>query len=261
MSDHNHPPVCTCPGVGVGSGGTPPRREDMPTNPECRMHGTDANRHPHYREIQTPRLGGVEGIRAFTGPSDRVGTPLTHDPVTGYAVSPPIPRAVTVQIGPGLDEISPALLDSLRQLGDHYGPTGVARAARALVRPPVTDSIATAEDLAEHPLETLLTAIEEHVPTAPRARKLLERVADLVNGPRNVDYGDARDNFAETGRLWAPILKMDEVTAEQVALCMGQVKVARLINNPTHADSWDDGVGYMALGGGIAEQTREESEQ
>ena len=30
------------------------------------------------------------------------------------------------------------------------------------------------------------------------------------------------------------------------------VKVARLITTPNHADSWTDGVGYLALGGGIA---------
>lgn len=206
---------------------------------------------------------------------------------------------VSVEVGPGLDEISPALLDALRQLGEHYGPTGVARAAKALVRPPIDPDVPGPLDhcykcpldqgvackqgygcayraptplldneiTAEHPLEDLLAAVEAHppaVPTSKRARAILEHAADLVDGDRNSAYGDARDNFTETGGLWTivlgPVLRDGaEITAEQVALCMNQVKVARLINNPTHADSWTDGSGYLGLGGGIAEQTAEES--
>ena len=91
--------------------------------------------------------------------------------------------------------------------------------------------------------------------TGQHARDICETAADLVNGDRNSDYGDALDNFTETAALWSPILGV-QVTAEQVALCMAQVKIARLIHNTPHDDSWVDGVGYLALGGGIARRRR-----
>ncbi|AEJ95727.1 hypothetical protein FDI64_gp53 [Mycobacterium phage Zemanar] len=87
--------------------------------------------------------------------------------------------------------------------------------------------------------------------TGSRARDICETAADLVNNDRNAVYGDAEVNFTETGALWAVVLG-HEVTAEQVAICMALVKIARLIKTPNHADSWTDGVGYLALGGGIA---------
>jgi hypothetical protein len=51
--------------------------------------------------------------------------------------------------------------------------------------------------------------------------------------------------------LWEPILGVP-VTPEQVALCMNQLKVARLIKTPGHRDGWVDGIGYLACGGEIA---------
>lgn len=222
----------------------------------CPMHGC-----PHNDASQCDCRREAERYR---------NTPITADlpPNTTAQINPdPRPRVVSIEVGPGLEETSLALIDQLRTLGDQYGPTGVARAARALVRPPVTDEIATEDDLMRHPLESLLDAIENQppsVPTSQRARDILEHAASLVDGDRNSAYGDARDNFTETGALWTvvlgPVLKDGaEITAEQVALCMAQVKVARLINNPTHADSWTDGCGYLGLGGGIAQQTAEES--
>jgi len=100
----------------------------------------------------------------------------------------------------------------------------------------------------------LLSGLE--VSTGRHARRICKKAADLVNGDRNADYGDALDNFTETAALWSPILGI-EVTAEQVALCMAQVKIARLIHNTPHDDSWVDGVGYLALGGGIARRRRD----
>ena len=39
-----------------------------------------------------------------------------------------------------------------------------------------------------------------------------------------------------------------DVDPEQVALCMAGIKIARLIQTPTHADSWLDLAGYAAVG-------------
>ena len=50
-------------------------------------------------------------------------------------------------------------------------------------------------------------------------------------GKRPGDYGHPRDNLQLTADLWAPILGV-EVTAEQVALCMIQLKIARECHKP-----------------------------
>lgn len=80
---------------------------------------------------------------------------------------------------------------------------------------------------------------------------ILQTAESLINGDREKDYGSARDNFTRIGNLWAEIFG-HPVTPEQVALCMNQVKVARLVVTPDHRDSWIDGAGYFALGGEIA---------
>jgi len=89
--------------------------------------------------------------------------------------------------------------------------------------------------------------------TGEHARAICEEAADLVNGDRNADYGDALDNFTETGALWAVVFG-HPVSAEQVALCLDLVKTARLIHHLDHADSWVDKVGYSSLGGGIVKR-------
>lgn len=80
---------------------------------------------------------------------------------------------------------------------------------------------------------------------APRA-SVLERAAAIVRD-RQPTYGDPGAAFARVARLWAPILGT-EVTPAKVALCMIQLKVARLAETPTHTDSWDDVAGYADCG-------------
>jgi hypothetical protein len=85
---------------------------------------------------------------------------------------------------------------------------------------------------------------------------ILATANDLINGQRAKDYGDAAENFQRIADLWRPILGID-VTPEQVALCLTQLKVSRLITSPTHQDSWIDACGYLALGGEIAGRERQ----
>lgn len=75
----------------------------------------------------------------------------------------------------------------------------------------------------------------------------LSGAGELINGQRATDYGDARTNFTDIAKLWSPILGI-EIPPWQVALCMNQLKVARLFKTPSHEDSWMDGIGYLALG-------------
>lgn len=58
------------------------------------------------------------------------------------------------------------------------------------------------------------------------SESILDEAKRLVHGDRGASYGHPLDNFSHTARLWSPILGV-EVTAEQVALCMIQVKVSR----------------------------------
>lgn len=87
---------------------------------------------------------------------------------------------------------------------------------------------------------------------------LLDEAKRLITGNREQTYGTPRQNFTVTGQLWAPILDLDIVAPWQVALCMNQVKVARLIKTPNHRDGWVDAAGYLACGGETACTTAEQ---
>jgi hypothetical protein len=82
--------------------------------------------------------------------------------------------------------------------------------------------------------------------------RILRTARELISGDRERDYGSAAVGFERTGKMWAAILGLDEVTAEQVAMCMAALKISRLCATPNHDESWVDGVGYLALGGDIA---------
>ena len=81
--------------------------------------------------------------------------------------------------------------------------------------------------------------------------EILAEAARLINTDRAAVYGDNRTNHERIAKLWSVVLGID-VQTWQVPLCMNQLKVARLIQTPTHPDGWIDGTGYMALGGEIA---------
>jgi hypothetical protein len=59
-------------------------------------------------------------------------------------------------------------------------------------------------------------------------------------------YGDAAANMAKTAQLWSAVLGVD-VTPVQCALCLIQLKVARLLVTPDHSDSAVDIAGYAAV--------------
>jgi len=81
--------------------------------------------------------------------------------------------------------------------------------------------------------------------------EILEEAARLTAQDRNKNYGDPYTNHKRIADLWSVILGID-VTPSQVALCMVQVKIARLIETPTHEDSFVDGAAYMAIAGEIS---------
>jgi hypothetical protein len=67
--------------------------------------------------------------------------------------------------------------------------------------------------------------------------------ADIVAGDRNDEYGHPLDDFSRAALIWSAILGID-VTAEQVALCMVGVKIAREVHRPKR-DTVVDGIVYF----------------
>jgi hypothetical protein len=63
-----------------------------------------------------------------------------------------------------------------------------------------------------------------------------------VTGPRQRDYAHPKINFQRIANLWSIVLDVD-ITPEQVALCMIQVKIAREMNRHTR-DNIVDLIGY-----------------
>lgn len=81
-------------------------------------------------------------------------------------------------------------------------------------------------------------------------KPFLQQAHDLINGQRAQDYGGAHQNFTQIAALWNALLatKLTKpITAMEVAMLMQQLKIARLLNQPDHHDSWLDNAGYAGL--------------
>lgn len=74
---------------------------------------------------------------------------------------------------------------------------------------------------------------------------ILEEANRLVHGDRQAAYGHPIDDFTRTGRMWAAILGVEDVTPEHVGLCMVAVKLSRQVNAPKR-DNLVDAAGYAA---------------
>jgi len=79
---------------------------------------------------------------------------------------------------------------------------------------------------------------------------ILQRASDVFASRAEL-YGKAEDNAAKIAVGWSVIFGC-EVTESQVALAMAWLKIARLIDNPKHEDSWVDLAGYAAYGGKVS---------
>ena len=81
----------------------------------------------------------------------------------------------------------------------------------------------------------------------PERVEVLREAASLISGDREQDYGPPDRNFATIAGLWSQILRT-EITSQQVALCMIQLKMARMVNGGgTKRDSLVDIAGYAGL--------------
>ena len=82
-----------------------------------------------------------------------------------------------------------------------------------------------------------------------RKKPMLQRANELIGGDRQRDYGNKLQNFSQIAMLWQGTLATKlqpgaKITAEDTALCMIQVKIARLAKSPDHKDSILDIAGY-----------------
>lgn len=106
-------------------------------------------------------------------------------------------------------------------------------------------------------------------------RDLLSEASELVDGDRNVDYGDPIQDFSRTGKYWGihisslfgrrihlmgldgdkdinvqTVIGMleDIIEPHDVAIMMMQLKHSRLAWSPDKRDHWVDAAGYAACG-------------
>ncbi len=77
------------------------------------------------------------------------------------------------------------------------------------------------------------------------AEMFLKHVANVI-AERSAQYGDVIPSMTAIATRWSVTLGR-EVTPAQVALCLLDLKLARLAHDPSHEDSVVDVCGYAAL--------------
>ena len=94
---------------------------------------------------------------------------------------------------------------------------------------------------------------------------VLDEAKKCVCGQRQQDYGTPEDNFTTIANLWSDYLiaahpemavSLGDITAEDVAIMMALLKIARIARGST-PDSFVDLAGYAACAGEIASRTAE----
>lgn len=81
--------------------------------------------------------------------------------------------------------------------------------------------------------------------------EILDAAKACVCGQRQDDYGTPEDNFTIISKLWNVYLGDNLTNAEDVAMMMALLKIARIMAGTGTADSYIDLAGYAACGGEI----------
>jgi len=89
--------------------------------------------------------------------------------------------------------------------------------------------------------------------------KFLNEVDGIVTRDRNDTYGGPEDSFLRIAKMWDTYLGCkygfsNTINVNDVAVMMILMKTARLIENPSHRDSWLDIAGYAACGGTVNDE-------
>lgn len=92
-----------------------------------------------------------------------------------------------------------------------------------------------------------------------KRQRVLQNAADLIDGDRARDYGDALEMHKRIAAGWQEILGV-KVSAHEVALCMAWLKISRLVEKPDHQDSYVDAAAYIAIGAELQERDSAKAE-
>ena len=83
---------------------------------------------------------------------------------------------------------------------------------------------------------------------------ILQDAKKLVAGNRQKDYGNTVINHKNIANLWSVYLGRD-IRAQDVALMMALLKIARTKTGRINRDDYVDGAAYMAIAGEIEAKT------
>lgn len=92
------------------------------------------------------------------------------------------------------------------------------------------------------------------------AHEIISKAADLVSGDRQNTHGDKTENHENIAALWNAYMMRKHGTpatmlsAQDVALMMALLKVARTIAGSHNSDDYVDLAGYAGVAGEIAER-------
>ena len=76
----------------------------------------------------------------------------------------------------------------------------------------------------------------------------LREAARIITGDRDVQYGGPEDNLTRIAKIWSVLFER-EITAEEVAMAMVGVKLARFVSKSGfQSDTWIDIAGYAGCG-------------
>ena len=83
-----------------------------------------------------------------------------------------------------------------------------------------------------------------------KSNHILNRASVLVQGQREKDYGDKKENHNNIAKIWSAYLGIS-VTAHDVALMMVLLKMARTKLGQVSRDTYIDMSAYSAIAGEI----------
>ena len=88
--------------------------------------------------------------------------------------------------------------------------------------------------------------------------EILRTANEYITKDRQSTHGQAKNNFANIGRLWSAYLN-HSITPQDVAILMTLLKIARYKGNPSHVDNAIYMCGYAALAGELGQGANNES--
>ncbi len=87
-----------------------------------------------------------------------------------------------------------------------------------------------------------------------KTESILKNAAKLVSGDRAKAYGDKKILHDKIATMWSAYTDYD-ISAEQVAMMMAMLKIARTTTGSSSPDSYTDGAAYIAIAGEIHDKS------